>query len=444
MYHVKPTPERQTVKYECCDCGAQLTRHENLKRHLIKVHHIAVSKQVAEKLAFCREVVVKKAAIDAPTFESEVAARPVPNMLPGGTITNQGAEQNPLEYGNNAKPIAISSSATVRKDAQSMAAERSCLICGMAFMKKVRLYEHIKNAHKGQVLKQVCCQCGAELSKRDHLKRHIVLVHCITDLNQVADMMAASRVTVKEDTGTDSRSLSNTAVKKKRVRPESQNLCNICQQMFANRHELKDHRLAVHSGNKPKHVCCDCGAHLSRSDHLKRHLVRVHHITASKEIAEKMASCTVEAPRTSVLGEAEASACSSGNDPTLVKPMGTPDKICLICKESFPTGKYLDGHMGAAHRHQTIEHVCCDCGAQFNMQGHLRRHLIDVHCVTDSTVLLQKLATCTFVVVAKKPDQFYGGERPVYTCGSRNEGYGAACNNSDTGDDPSSSDTEIY
>ncbi|XP_071013156.1 zinc finger protein 131 isoform X1 [Oncorhynchus clarkii lewisi] len=218
--------------------------------------------------------------------------------------------------------------------------------------------------------------------------------------------------------------------------------CNKCDRSFRLYYHLKQHmRAHVAALDKP-HVCCHCGKAYMREAALKQHLNTLHYeaeeLSRSQSQKKKMHLCdycdkqfdhfghfkehlrkhTGEKPfecpdcherfaRNSTL-KCHMAACQNG-----VGAKKGRKKVyeCQVCSSVFNSWDLFKDHL-TTHTGEKPNH-CTMCDIWFTQPHDLRRHLRELHSVTDDTLMTQELdigAMATQEEVAGEEDE-EGGER---------------------------------
>ncbi|KAK6313460.1 hypothetical protein J4Q44_G00168070 [Coregonus suidteri] len=217
--------------------------------------------------------------------------------------------------------------------------------------------------------------------------------------------------------------------------------CNKCDRSFRLYYHLKQHmRAHVATLDKP-HVCCHCGKAYMREAALKQHLNTLHYeaeeLSRSQSQKKKMHVCdycdkqfdhfghfkehlrkhTGEKPfecpdcherfaRNSTL-KCHMAACQNGAG---AKKGRKKLYECQVCSSVFNSWEMFKDHL-TTHTGEKPNH-CTMCDLWFTQPHDLRRHLRDLHSVTDDTLMAQELdigAMATQEEVAGEEDE-EGGE----------------------------------
>ncbi|XP_014026607.1 zinc finger protein 131 [Salmo salar] len=218
--------------------------------------------------------------------------------------------------------------------------------------------------------------------------------------------------------------------------------CNKCDRSFRLYYHLKQHmRAHVAALDKP-HVCCHCGKAYMREAALKQHLNTLHYeaeeLSRSQSQKKKIHVCdycdkqfdhfghfkehlrkhTGEKPfecpdcherfaRNSTL-KCHMAACQNGAG---AKKGRKKVYECQVCSSVFNSWELFKDHL-TTHTGEKPNH-CTVCDIWFTQPHDLRRHLRELHSVTDDTLMTQELdigAMATQEEVAGEEDE-EGGER---------------------------------
>ncbi|KAM9546691.1 zinc finger protein 131 isoform 1-T3 [Salvelinus alpinus] len=196
--------------------------------------------------------------------------------------------------------------------------------------------------------------------------------------------------------------------------------CNKCDRSFRLYYHLKQHmRAHVAALDKP-HVCCHCGKAYMREAALKQHLNTLHYeaeeLSRSQSQKKKMHMCdycdkqfdhfghfkehlrkhTGEKPfecpdcherfaRNSTL-KCHMAACQNGAG---AKKGRKKVYECQVCSSVFNSWELFKDHL-TTHTGEKPNH-CTMCDIWFTQPHDLRRHLRELHSVTDDTLMTQEL-----------------------------------------------------
>lgn len=484
--------EQQKFVHECCECGALLSQEYHLKRHLIRVHRISRAKTVADKLATCK-MVIKEHDRERHDHESSEESSSHKEILSSKVIKDTHRkhttpmDDDSCKYKKHASDVA---ERNIRSQKAQLGPSTDKSMASMLHSDRVSLKKH------------VCCECGARFSRKDHLKRHLANVHCMSaskilkkeGVCKIVEQEIEMEEQIKDDLdpSTDKQqSEAGKGMDKERKTSEGR-LCVICKKLFEKQSVLDDHMKTDHKNQKLKYVCCDCGAQVSKKDHLKRHLIMVHHFKDMTHIQEMLSSSEVIVVNTVPedqldLKEKETNKNSSkmyacnvckvafvkkeNLDKHLKDKHGLKDvlpyvaggRCCLICKQSFMLRKYLDNHMRTVHKDQVLKFVCCICSILLSREDHVKRHLKNLHQIKSQNEIENKLASCTVMMFEKgresedtvgesdyqverstanrvEESSYENEKEPELTSESDRK----VCSSSDMDESSGSSDTEIY
>ncbi|KAK3892516.1 hypothetical protein Pcinc_003641 [Petrolisthes cinctipes] len=186
-----------------------------------------------------------------------------------------------------------------------------CDICLKRFSRSDKLVAH-KRTHTGE--RPYHCFCGKRFTRVDHLKTHLT-THGLTpkfmptvvvpESNKKSVSSTPEVMPTVVEPESNKMSVSSTPeVMPTVVEPESNKkivssrrlserkilICSYCDQKFTQSYKYTRH-VRTHTGEKPYH--CMCGAHYSRSDRLRKHLLEnpEHVQVSSTSFGEDLADC---------------------------------------------------------------------------------------------------------------------------------------------------------
>ncbi|KAK7574099.1 hypothetical protein V9T40_011290 [Parthenolecanium corni] len=253
--------------YTCKLCGNQSAQRNNLKLHMVAVHHEASSKScyicyycdkpfyvknnlrqhirihTGEKPYRCPECPKQFRRISLLTQHqrTHLKVRPFICDLCGSSFTNRTNLLNHLK----------------RHQGQS---DFVCEICGKAFVRKDSLQKHLNCLHRNQKA-FVCRICNA--SFKGHLRQHL-RIHLQEKPYQCAvcgaKFVQKSQLTVHQRKHTGDKPYA----------------CPICDATFSHSSVLKIH-IRVHTGEKPfKCFVCNVNTAFGQLAHLRKHMRTIH------------------------------------------------------------------------------------------------------------------------------------------------------------------------
>ena len=130
-----------------------------------------------------------------------------------------------------------------------------------------------------------------------------------------------------------------------------------CDKSYKDAPSLYSHIQSHHTA-KRSHLCSECGASFMKSDHLKRHINSTHRKikTIKCNYCDMMFSDKYKAK----VHER--------------KHTGESPYMCDICSKTFKRKEALDNH-AIVHKDLPKDFKCVTCGAAFNSQQYLNRHI---------------------------------------------------------------------
>lgn len=231
-----------------------------------------------------------------------------------------------------------------------------CTICNAVFTRQDLLFRHQKSYHLiPSRHHHMCDVCGKFIAGKGNLTRHQKCKHAINSSK-------------RDDFNKIGRSDSNVHQMEKSV-VSSRYCCDTCGKKYVKKHNLKKHKLAVHSTYK----CRMCNRSYTSLSILRQHCTKKHKCASSK--TQSMSTCKDYS--TSTPTDQSKSALSA-------------DKICKICGERYGSLSCLERHQNmvyvAANDDTTVEDKvenqrfsCSICDKQYMSKGSLNRHLQTHH-----------------------------------------------------------------
>lgn len=232
-----------------------------------------------------------------------------------------------------------------------------CNVCNAVFTRQDLLLRHQKNYHlvpSGHHHKcDVCCKF---IASKGNLARHQRCKHStISNVRDDFNKIGSS--------GSNMHQRENSA-------GSSQYYCDTCGKKYVKLHNLKKHKLAVHSTYK----CRMCDKSYTSLSILRQHCTKKHKSTRSK--TQSMSTCKDYSTSTPI---------------DQSKSVLSADNICKICGERYGSLSCLERHqkmvyVAAADDHTTIEDkvvirrfACSICDKRYVSKGSLHRHLQTHH-----------------------------------------------------------------
>ncbi|XP_014017343.1 zinc finger protein 131 [Salmo salar] len=211
--------------------------------------------------------------------------------------------------------------------------------------------------------------------------------------------------------------------------------CNKCDRSFRLYYHLKQHMRAHMAALDKPHACCHCGKAYTREGALKQHLNTLHYE------AEELSRSQSQKKKTHVCEYCDKQFDHFGHfKEHLRKHTGEKPFACPDCHERFARNSTLKCHMAAcqngagAKKGRKKLYECQVCSSVFNswelfkdhltthtgekpnhctmcdlwftqpddLRRHLRRHLSDLHGVTDDKLITQELVIATAAVATQE------------------------------------------
>jgi predicted nucleic acid-binding Zn ribbon protein len=133
-------------------------------------------------------------------------------------------------------------------------------------------------------------------------------------------------------------------------------ICDECGDSFRRRHHLEDHKLSVHSDERP-HVCDKCGDSFKLPHQLNSHIVSVHS-------DERPHVCDVCGDSFKLPHQLKVHKLTHSNEYPFV---------CDKCGKTYKQSSHLSSHKKREHSDER-PHVCNECGDAFKIKSDLNRH----------------------------------------------------------------------
>lgn len=330
-------------KYNCSQCGKNLSSSRSLKRH-VKTFHVDEQKRVIScrscRMVFVsRDEYVKHKLVHQKSFECDVCAKTFRTRFLLKSHYVQHINEKPFLCEICSRPFARS--ATLQKHRFTHVTEKSfvCEECGKCYSANFLLKQHIHQYHTNNTT-VMCSQCSKIFTSTALLNIHIKAYH--DEVNPYE--CAICKLHFKHPS----------ALLRHRKRfhdPRSSFACDICPKKFTKREMLERHMkthpiksmqtLDTKLDLKPKvsksiektvFECIDCGITLCRPDRLRAHRANLHN------------------PK-------------------------NPHK-CGTCHQTFTTELLMNQHVMRSHapEHEYI-YKCYICPKKYNQEAALKRHV---------------------------------------------------------------------
>ena len=247
--------------------------------------------------------------------------------------------------------------------------EFSCEICQKSFTTNSNLLRHITLTHGKSGSNYSCERCHESFTNRRHLIRHAATVHKDIKCN-ICDKGFSSPWHLKRHNASVHPHEENIGYEnqlpveyKEDVNSLTEIKCPHCGRTdFASKANLKNHINFVHP-KKDRYKCFGCPKIYSKREQLKEHCIRRHDFKKHEFEARFYAAFEDNKTRTpeKVKNPKRFEGCKSGSPFKLKIPVSTPQT-----PEVGPDST-----------------VCYLCGQGFSKEGHLKRHCLGVHKLSD-------------------------------------------------------------
>ena len=269
-----------------------------------------------------------------------------------------------------------------------------CDVCGLSFSSKNEKWikEHYLNQHETTCKKLYYCPiCGNWFSFSSCLSKHLRLVHKVNGEIQkvrcdVCNKVFADKGNLKEHmlvhfgnvkdavfTCTTCGEVFHNRSALRRHRPihfsekkrkASLSSCYYCEKTFSSGYRRDEHVANVHTGQK-EHVCSVCGKSYYLAYDLKRHMI-IH--TGDYSDKNTCHICNAKFSRTFTLRRHLKSHSEEGSKRF----------ECLVCHKSFSRSWTLQRHTMIHDGNEPF--ICSVCGERFIFKILLTEHMFDKHC----------------------------------------------------------------
>ncbi|KAL7010982.1 hypothetical protein ACKWTF_014029 [Chironomus riparius] len=150
--------------------------------------------------------------------------------------------------------------------------------------------------------------------------------------------------------------------------------CDLCNNRFKGKHELRCHMEAIHLGKK-EHICQICGKAFSRDKTLRQHLL--YHYNVRNIVCEICGFKTINRPKMTR---------------HLKSHSGVRNYACNICGKRFLYSYNVTAHIKHVHYHEkrptTSEDklLCTICGKKFQKIWKVKEHMKEFHKIIEETI----------------------------------------------------------
>lgn len=267
----------ESLKYSCTECGDSFLYKPGFNQHMLQRHNKHLWED--DYAQYSSKIIVKQPKM-FPEFIKISKTKKIDNQLQCRICKNCFESDSELKEHVNIHKTHV------------------CPVCGLAFLKKYYLTDHLvvhssernyvchicnanfrhrnaltahKNSHKN-FRNYTCETCGHSFKDKGTLKVHIKLKH-IEDKNY-----ACSECPLKFKL----KSFLDKHFIRKHTKRTKDFICSECGVAYLNKTTLLRHISEKHSGKNPEHICAICCKSFSVRLTLTRHLQSIHKIEISK------------------------------------------------------------------------------------------------------------------------------------------------------------------
>lgn len=291
-----------------------------------------------------------------------------------------------------------------------------CHICHNLYRDNSSLARHLKYVHEIGLTKVKCHLCNKELKTQYQLEKHLQNVHEIglvllecnlcdkkfktkygltTHLSNVHDVSCSVHKCPEKKCELTFQSEKHLNEHISTFHPLL-HTCQICNKIFASRHNLGYHIRVQH--NESKISCTECNQEFKRKRALKEHLARIHEIGTDEF---EWRYCDINDCQLRFINK-----CDIDRHKKLAHKIGVEYRKCPEdgCDSQFYDLANLNYHLKRVHGIGLVKPKCTKCGATFKTKYSLDEHLATQHNVGTEkfTWYYCKIDNCNYKTVRKR------------------------------------------
>ena len=261
-----------------------------------------------------------------------------------------------------------------------------CNQCEKGFDQNSLLIQHIAAAHSEERAFS-CDTCGKTFKTNAHLRTHVTNVHTEERAFQCDKCAKAFKTLL-------SLNIHVANLHEEQIEAK----CEECDRTFKNERYLKNHQKVMHSGNRTRVMCDDCGKSFATKENFRIHCVKAH--SSAEEMAKHMHECPHPGCDYAIVTKSHLK--------SHYKRVHLKEKSfqCTLCPKSFFNKKIFEEHTNGVHlnlkpfqcdkcqfasayssklwEHQRVAHGnqrydCPHCNHSARYKGNLDKHINNVH-----------------------------------------------------------------